>query len=126
MKRAGRKIVGVVACDYQVARIVDRAAVDIVSVGDSVGVNVWGREDEADVTLEEMILICKAVRRGVARALVGCDLPAGAHEVQAARSSWFRLATTVCQTAAPVLRFGTNASSGLATAVASTDYTDCR
>jgi ketopantoate hydroxymethyltransferase len=40
------------ACDYQVARIVDRAAVDIVSVGDSVGVNVWGREDEADVTAQ--------------------------------------------------------------------------
>jgi len=85
MKREGRKIVGVVAWDYQIARIVDRAGVDIVSVGDSVGVNVWGREDEADVTLEEMILVCKAVRRGVTRALVSCDLPAGVLDVDAAR-----------------------------------------
>ncbi len=42
MKHEGRKIVGVVAWDYQVARIVDRAGVDIVSVGDTVGVNLWG------------------------------------------------------------------------------------
>ncbi|HZD37855.1 MAG TPA: 3-methyl-2-oxobutanoate hydroxymethyltransferase, partial [Actinomycetes bacterium] len=37
MKRDGRKIVGVVAWDYQIARIVDRAGVDLVSVGDTVG-----------------------------------------------------------------------------------------
>jgi 3-methyl-2-oxobutanoate hydroxymethyltransferase len=43
MKRDGRKIVGVVAWDYQIARIADRAGVDIVSVGDSVGINLWGR-----------------------------------------------------------------------------------
>ena len=42
MKDEGRKIVGVVAWDYQIARIVDRAGVDIVSVGDTVGVNLWG------------------------------------------------------------------------------------
>jgi 3-methyl-2-oxobutanoate hydroxymethyltransferase len=85
MKREGRKIVGVVAWDYQIARIVDRAGVDIVSVGDSVGVNLWGRADESDVTLEEMLLVCSAVRRGVERALVSCDLPASAASVRAAR-----------------------------------------
>jgi 3-methyl-2-oxobutanoate hydroxymethyltransferase len=85
MNREGRKIVGVVAWDYQIARIVDRAGVDIVSVGDSVGVNLWGRDDEADVTLEEMVLVCSAVRRGVTHALVSCDLPAGALDVAAAR-----------------------------------------
>src|SRR5258705_12413111 len=42
MKHQGRKIVGVVAYDYQIAQILDRAGVDIVSVGDSVGVNMWG------------------------------------------------------------------------------------
>ncbi len=42
MKRDGRRIVGVVAWDYQIARIVDRAGVDIVSVGDTVGINLWG------------------------------------------------------------------------------------
>jgi 3-methyl-2-oxobutanoate hydroxymethyltransferase len=75
MKREGKKIVAVVAWDYQIAQIVDRAGVDIVSVGDSVGANLWGRTTEADVTLEEMLIVCKAVRRGVKRALVSCDLP---------------------------------------------------
>lgn len=84
MKREGRKIVAVVAWDYQLAQIVDRAGVDIVSVGDSVGVNLWGREDESDVTLEEMLLVCAAVRRGVRRALVSCDLPL-AEGIEAAR-----------------------------------------
>ena len=43
MKRQGQKSVGVVAWDYQIARIADRAGVDFVSVGNSVGVNLWGR-----------------------------------------------------------------------------------
>ena len=77
MKPAGRKIVGVVAWDFQIARIADRAGVDLVSVGDSVGVNLWGRSDPDDMTLDEMVLVCKAVRRGVTRALVSCDFPAG-------------------------------------------------
>jgi 3-methyl-2-oxobutanoate hydroxymethyltransferase len=77
MKPAGRKIVGVVAWDTQMARIADRAGVDLVSVGDSVGMNLWGRTDPDDMTLDEMILVCRAVRRGVERALVSCDFPAG-------------------------------------------------
>jgi 3-methyl-2-oxobutanoate hydroxymethyltransferase len=77
MKRDGRKIVGVVVYDYQMAQVVDRAGVDIVSVGDSVGVNMWGQASELDVTLDQMLLACKAVRRGVARALVSCDFPFG-------------------------------------------------
>lgn len=75
MKREGRKIVGVVAYDVQMARIVDRVGVDIVSVGDSVGVTLWGHESDLDVTLDEMLLACRAVRRGVSRALVSCDFP---------------------------------------------------
>ena len=47
MKRDGKKSIGVVAWDYQIARIADRAGVDFVSVGDSVGVNLWGRSDVA-------------------------------------------------------------------------------
>jgi 3-methyl-2-oxobutanoate hydroxymethyltransferase len=77
MKRDGRKIVGVVAWDYQIAQIVDRAGVDIVSVGDSVGVNLWGHANPLEVTMEEMLVVCKAVRRGVKRALVSCDFPYG-------------------------------------------------
>jgi 3-methyl-2-oxobutanoate hydroxymethyltransferase len=77
MKQDGRKIVGVVAYDYQMAQIVDRARVDIVSVGDSVGVNLWGHRSELEVTLDQMVLVCQAVRRGVTRALVSCDFPFG-------------------------------------------------
>jgi 3-methyl-2-oxobutanoate hydroxymethyltransferase len=77
MKQEGRKIVGVVAYDYQMAQIVDRAGVDIVSVGDSVGVNLWGHRSELEVTLDQMVLVCQAVRRGVTRALVSCDIPFG-------------------------------------------------
>jgi len=77
MKGAGRKIVGVVAWDYQLARIIDRAGVDLVSVGDSVGVNVWGHATPFEVTLDEMVLVAKAVRRGTSRALLSCDFPYG-------------------------------------------------
>ena len=77
MKREGRKIVGVVAWDYQMAQIVDRAGVEIVSVGDSVGINLWGQPNPLEVTMEEMIIVSKAVRRGVKRALVSVDLPFG-------------------------------------------------
>jgi 3-methyl-2-oxobutanoate hydroxymethyltransferase len=77
MKRDGKKIVGVVAWDYQIAQIVDRAGVDIVSVGDTVGINLWGHPSPLEVTLDEMVIVCKAVRRGVKRALVSCDFPYG-------------------------------------------------
>ena len=77
MKRAGRKIVGVVAWDYQIAAIADRAGVDIVSVGDSVGINLWGHRSPLEVTMDEMVLVCRAVRRGVNRALVSVDIPFG-------------------------------------------------
>ena len=77
MKREGRKIVAAVAWDWQMAQIVDRAGVDIVSVGDSVGINLWGHANPLEVTLDEMIIVCKAVRRGVKRALVSVDFPYG-------------------------------------------------
>ena len=77
MKRNGEKIVGVVAWDYQIAQIVDRAGVDIVSVGDTVGINLWGHSSPLEVTMDEMVVVCKAVRRGVKRAIVSCDFPFG-------------------------------------------------
>ncbi len=77
MKRDGNKSFGVVAWDYQMAQIADRAGVDFVSVGDSVGVNLWGHANPLEVTMEEMLVVLKAVRRGVKRALVSCDFPYG-------------------------------------------------
>jgi 3-methyl-2-oxobutanoate hydroxymethyltransferase len=77
MKQEGRKIVGVVAWDYQIARIVDRAGVEIVSVGDTVGMNLWGQSNPFEITMEQMLTVTQAVRRGVRRALVSADFPFG-------------------------------------------------
>jgi len=74
LKRAGKKIVAVVAWDCPMAQMADRAGVDLVSVGDSVGVNLWGQK-EGEITLDELLVIARAVRRGVKRALLSCDLP---------------------------------------------------
>jgi len=84
MKRDGQKIAAVVVYDYPMARIADRAAVDIVSVGDSVGVNIWGQDSEDDVTVDQMVLACLAVRRGVTGAVVSCDIPSSSADVVSA------------------------------------------
>jgi 3-methyl-2-oxobutanoate hydroxymethyltransferase len=95
MKQQGQKSVGLVAWDYQIARIADRAGFDFISVGDSVGVNLWGRSDVLDVTLEEMLICCQAVRRGTERALVSCDMPYG--PVQAGREAAIAAARRLMQ-----------------------------
>jgi 3-methyl-2-oxobutanoate hydroxymethyltransferase len=95
MKREGRKIVGVVAWDYQIAAIADRSGVEIVSVGDSVGVNLWGHRSPLEVTMEEMLIVCRAVRRGVSRALVSVDIPFG--PVQEGDTSAVRAAITMAK-----------------------------
>jgi 3-methyl-2-oxobutanoate hydroxymethyltransferase len=77
MKEEGRKIAGVVAWDYQMALLVDRAGADIVSVGDTVGVNLWGHSNPFEVTMDQMITVTRAVRRGVRRALLSVDFPFG-------------------------------------------------
>src|SRR5258708_1263310 len=77
MKRDGRKIVGIAGWEYQIGQIADRAGVELISVGDSVGVNLWGHATDTEVTVEEMLILCKAVRRGAKRALVSCDIPNG-------------------------------------------------
>ncbi|MEJ2172732.1 MAG: 3-methyl-2-oxobutanoate hydroxymethyltransferase [Woeseiaceae bacterium] len=77
MKRDGEKIVGVVVWDYQMALIADKAGVEIMSVGDSVGINLWGQPNPLEVTMEQMLTVTQAVRRGTERALLSCDFPYG-------------------------------------------------
>ena len=60
MKRDGKKIVGVVAWDYQIAQITDRAGVDIISVGDTVGINLWGQPNPLEVTMDEMLVVLQS------------------------------------------------------------------
>jgi len=77
MKRDGKKIAGVVAWDCQTAQIAERAGADMIVVGDSVGVNLLGHDNPLQVTVDEILVFCKAVRRGAKRALVSCDIPFG-------------------------------------------------
>lgn len=84
LKRAGKKIVAVVCWDTPMAQIADRAGVDLVSVGDSVGVNLWGQK-EGEITVDELLVVARAVRRGVKRALVSFDLPENASPAEAMR-----------------------------------------
>lgn len=77
MKNRGEKIAGVVAWDYHMAVIADRAGVDIISVGDTVGINMWGQTNPLEITMDQMITVTQAVRRGTTRALVSADFPYG-------------------------------------------------
>lgn len=77
MKRDGIKCAGVVAWDTHIARIADLAGIDFISVGDSVGANLWGRDDPLQISIEEILICCQAVRRGTRRALLSCDMPYG-------------------------------------------------
>lgn len=74
-KQQGRPIVTLTAWDYSIAQLLDAAGVDIVLVGDSLGMVTLGHSTTLPVTLEEMLHHTKAVRRGVKQALVVCDLP---------------------------------------------------
>jgi 3-methyl-2-oxobutanoate hydroxymethyltransferase len=74
-KQQGRKIVRVVCYDYPMALLADRAEVDSILVGDSVGMVVGGMSSTVPVTMEEMIYHCRIVMRAVKYALVIGDLP---------------------------------------------------
>jgi 3-methyl-2-oxobutanoate hydroxymethyltransferase len=77
MKAAGRKIAALTAYDYPVARLLDESGIDIILVGDSLGMVVLGFPDTTHVTMEHMAHHTAAVCRGVERALVVADLPFG-------------------------------------------------
>ena len=74
-KRSGGKITMLTAYDYPLAKLVDESGVDLVLVGDSLGMVVLGYDTTAPVTMDEMIHHAKAARRGVLRALLVGDMP---------------------------------------------------
>jgi 3-methyl-2-oxobutanoate hydroxymethyltransferase len=74
-----RKIVCLTAYDYPTARVVDAAGVDIVLVGDSLGMVVLGYDDTLPVTLDDMLHHTRAVRRGIHKALLVADMPYGSY-----------------------------------------------
>jgi 3-methyl-2-oxobutanoate hydroxymethyltransferase len=70
-----RKVTVLTAYDYQMARILDNAGVDMILVGDSLGMVILGYEDTRQVTMEDMIRHTEAVARGVKKAHVIADMP---------------------------------------------------
>ena len=75
MKRREQRVTALTAYDYPTARLLDESGLDIILVGDSVGMVVLGYEDTTQVTLDEMLHHTRAVARGVKSALVVGDMP---------------------------------------------------
>ena len=75
-----RKVTVLTAYDYQTAKIMDVAGIDIILVGDSLGMVVLGYEDTKQVTMEDMIRHTQAVARGVESAIIIGDLPIHSYE----------------------------------------------
>jgi 3-methyl-2-oxobutanoate hydroxymethyltransferase len=81
MKRKGVRIAMLTAYDYPTARLAEEAGVDVVLVGDSVGMTKLGYESTLPVTIDEMVHHTKAVKRGLSRALLVADMPYLSYEV---------------------------------------------
>lgn len=79
-KDAGEALVMVTAYDHPSAQIVEAAGVDIVLVGDSAAMTVLGYDSTVPVTVDEMLMLTKAVRRGLTSPLLIGDLPFGSYE----------------------------------------------
>jgi 3-methyl-2-oxobutanoate hydroxymethyltransferase len=87
MKQSGERIAAVTAYDATAARLVAAAGVDVVLVGDSLGMVVQGHRSTLPVTMDQMVYHCAAVHRGLARgdgrAHLVCDLPFGSYQASA-------------------------------------------
>jgi 3-methyl-2-oxobutanoate hydroxymethyltransferase len=81
MKARGEPITMLTAYDYPTALLIDRSGIDMILVGDSLGMVVHGFETTLPVTMDMMILHCRAVRRGVERAFLVGDMPFMSYQV---------------------------------------------
>lgn len=78
-KHLRRPITAVTAYDYASARIIDQAGLDIILVGDSLAMVMQGHENTLAITMDEMLLYTRGVRRAVTRALLVADMPFGSY-----------------------------------------------
>jgi 3-methyl-2-oxobutanoate hydroxymethyltransferase len=81
LKRRGQKLAMVTAYDFPSARIADDAGVELVLVGDSAAMTVLGHESTVPATMEELLMLARAVTRGAKRPLVIADMPFGSFQV---------------------------------------------
>jgi 3-methyl-2-oxobutanoate hydroxymethyltransferase len=80
LKKRGEKITALTAYDYPTARLLDESGIDVILVGDSLGMVVLGYEDTTQVTLDDMVHHTRAAARGVKRGLLVGDLPIHTYE----------------------------------------------
>jgi len=78
-KERGEKLVCITAYDFPTAKVVDEAGIDIILVGDSIGNVVMGYGNTVPVTVDEIVMHTRAVRRGTQRALLIADMPYGSY-----------------------------------------------
>ena len=100
MKAAGEPIVMVTAYDYPSARVAEEACVDIVLVGDTAAMVVLGYPGTEPVSMDEMVMLGKAVRRGLSTPLMVGDMPMGSYEASnelAVRNAQRLVKETGCQ-----------------------------
>lgn len=86
MKRQGEKITMVTAYDYHSARVVDAAGIDVILVGDSLGMVIQGHDTTLPVTLDDVVYHARMVRRADPRALVVADMPFLSYQVSPAEA----------------------------------------
>lgn len=100
-KQEGRKITMLTAYDASFARLIDRAGIDCVLVGDSLGNVIQGRSSTVPVTVSDMVYHVAAVRRGLSRALLLADMPFMSYHD---RATAMRTATELMQAGAEMVK----------------------
>jgi len=102
LKQAGQKITCLTAYDYSFASLLDRAGLDTIMVGDSLGMTMQGHASTLPVTIDDMAYHCACVARGVTRALIIGDMPFGSYQMSPEQA--FENAAILMQAGAQVVK----------------------